>query len=359
MNHLAKSKRDCLIEAVGKQRNGKPRYWCIAHGAPATGRYGSRLNECESAYRDKIDGPSFLLEADRYRGGVALWGSVEPVYDTTGREPERGVHVHAREHPGADKVIDGTFDSVILRLRKETLFEEPKAFITSETAVAYYIGRLMDRDIGCLFCVYCGEAHLDAGWFAVKPHHRHLCHGCGRIFSVPERGISNPIMAMRGALGDSESNRLIERSSKTLDMKQSDFPGGLQIWASNPALLWTAPKPEEEGIHVHAFDGVDPEPVVNDTFDKVTIDDVELNEGRLRFFMAQRSLAYLSQKIVVLSCPACGEAHCDVGEEALIPHKTHVCHHCDAPFETPGRRKKVVSNPFLETISELRKHATN
>lgn len=353
------SRRECLIEAVGKQRNGKPRYWCTAHGAPATGRYGSRLSECESAYRDKVDGTSFALEADKYPGGVGLWGSVEAVIDTTGFEPERGIHVHAREEVGGDKVIDGTFDAVTLALRRQSLFDERKAFITSETAVAYYVSRFMDRDIGSLFCVYCGEAHLDAGWFAVKPHHRHLCHGCGKIFAVPESGISNPIMAMRAALADDDSKREIRRSTKSLNIRQADYPGGLQIWASNPALLWTSPKPEEEGIHVHAFDGVNSKPDPDDTFTEVVIDGVRLNEGQLRFFMAQRSLPYLAHKVVNLSCPTCGEPHCDVGEEAFMPHKRHQCHHCNAIFDTPGRRKNVVSNPFLDTIAELQRLAVN
>lgn len=358
MTHPAPSRRECLIERTDNQRNGKPRYWCSVHRAPATARFGGRLDQCESAYRDGVAGTSFPLETEKYPGGVALWGSVEAVYDTTGFAPERGIHVHAREVVGGPKAIDDTFDAVALAPRRHTLFEERTTFINSETAVAYYVSSFMSHNIGTLYCVYCGEAHLDADWFAVKPHHRHLCHGCGKVFSVRERGISNPVIAMRAALGDDDSNREIHRASRMLDVRQRDYPGGLQIWASNVALLWTSPEPEEEGIHVHLYDG-DKNRIEDDTFARVVIDGIELNEGQLRFFMAQRSLTYLAGKIASLICPSCGEPHCDVGEAAFMPHKEHHCDFCGARFDTPGRRKKIVSNPFMDTVAQLRRLAAN
>jgi len=285
-----------------------------------------------------------------------MWGSVEAVYDTTGLPPERGIHVHAREEVGGDKVVDGTFDAVTLAPMRHNLFDEKRTFITGETAVAYYVSRFMDRDIGTLYCTYCGEPHLDADWYAVKPHHRHLCHGCGKIFLANESGISNPVMAMRIGLGDDDSTREVRRATRVLDIGQRDYPGGMQIWASNEALLWTSPEPEKEGIHVHLYD-VNQVRVEDDTFDRVVIDGIELNEGQLRFFMAQRSLSYLADKIVSLVCPSCEEPHCDVGEAAFMPRKEHRCSFCGQAFDTPGRRKRVASNPFIDTVAELRRLA--
>ncbi len=266
--------------------------------------------------------------------------------------------MHARKAFGGFKVIDSTFDAVTLTPQRHTLFEERTTFITSETAVAYYVSSFMNHEIGTLYCVYCGEAHLDADWFAVKPHRRHLCHGCGKIFLVSERGISNPIIAMRRALGDDDGKREIRRASRVLNICQRDYPGGIQIWASNVALLWISPEPEEEGIHVHLYDN-NQNRVEDETFAHVMIDGIELNEGQLRFFMAQRSLAYLADKIASLTCPLCEKPHCDVGEAAFMPHKEHHCDFCGAQFDTPGRRKKVVSNPFIDTIAQLRRQAVN
>src|SRR5712672_4253086 len=35
--------------------------------------------------------------------------------------------------------------------------------------------------------------------------------------------------------------------------RQSADPGGMQIWASNPALVWTSARPEEAGLHIHLY----------------------------------------------------------------------------------------------------------
>src|SRR5436853_5268912 len=103
--------RACSIEHVGKQRNGRPRYWCSVHQASATGRYGSRLSECEAAYRETAHQKILELNPDDYPGGVGLWGSVGPVFDTSGLAPEVGIHVHARNgDEEGSKEIDATSD---------------------------------------------------------------------------------------------------------------------------------------------------------------------------------------------------------------------------------------------------------
>lgn len=76
--------RDCKIEAVGKQRNGKPRFWCMNHQSSATGKYGRRLERCEGAYRAVVESDAKELDPADYPGGLALWGAVKPVYDSTG-----------------------------------------------------------------------------------------------------------------------------------------------------------------------------------------------------------------------------------------------------------------------------------
>jgi len=51
-------------------------------------------------------------------------------------------------------------------------------------------------------------------------------------------------------------------AGRTLRVRQQEYPGGVQIWGSNPAIIWSAEKAEEEGIHVHAFKGEDSKPDV-------------------------------------------------------------------------------------------------
>lgn len=348
--------RDCEIEAVGKQRNGKPRYWCTTHQASATGKYGRRLERCEGAYRSADEATAVELNPGDFPGGLGLWGSVPAVYDTTNLPPERGVHVHARRDVDGEKEIDGTYPAVALRVARDLIDDAKKALITVETAVASYISHFLNRPIMSLFCTYCGEPHLDSEWFAVKMHKRHLCHACGKVFVVGEKCVSNPLERLRHMLGDRDENRWVEPAIEALDIRQADYPGGIQIWASNPALVWTAPKPEMEGIHVHGYADDGETRLVDDTFGRVVVDGLELNALHLRYYMAQQALSYLDGKIVSLKCE-CGTAFFDEGEDAFKPHNQRNCGACGKAVKTRGSRKNVVSNPFVDAIAEMKNRA--
>jgi len=334
----------CSIEHVGKQRNGKPRFWCKTHQQSATGRNGVRLAECAGALVATKEPKSLELDAQGYGGGIALWGAVEAVYDTSLMPPEIGIHVHARGTKDGTKEIDDTFDVVIVRLAAD----DQQAVITGDTAISFYLSRFLNRNIKLLRCSHCGEVHLDAGYFAVKPHRRHMCQACGRNFNDSERAISNPV-ALFHALQKSVAPI---RAPRNLDIKQTSYPGGMQIWASNPALLWTSDRPEEAGLHIHLFDS-DGAIVKDDTFDRVLIDGVELNEAHVQYFMAQQALPHLSEKIVSLVCPRCEMPHFDIGELAFFPHAEHTCDDCGQRFVSNRRRKLVVSNPFVAIRASL------
>lgn len=349
---------DCHIIQVPKPRNGKLKFWCLAHNASATARFGGKLNRCEGAYRTIADFRRFKFDPQAFPGGVALWGAVEPVYNSTKLPAERGIHVHARKVAGSTKQIDETFDAVEL-VAPADLFREEKILITGETAVAYYLCRFSGHHIEALFCSHCGTPHLDSDWFAVKPHRTHLCHNCNQLFKKNGRSISNPLEAVRLKLGDSNSSRRIRRAKSKLVIEQKAYPGGLQIWASNPAILWTAPRAEEEGIHVHAWTDIRYKPKIDGTFDAVTIDGIDLNEEYLKTFMAQNALKYLKNKVVSLECPQCSQPVFETNDKAFRPRKFHTCQFCANGFNTPLKRKIVVSNPFVSTISQLEEARKN
>jgi len=344
--------RACTIENVGKQRNGKPRFWCTAHQSSATGRYGVRLPACEGAYLDKLDMNSVLeLDPADYPGGIALWGAVAAAYDTTKLPSEAGIHVHARGKTEGSKEIDDTFDAVVISTKRD-LLNSQRTTVTSETAVNFYLSRFLNRDIRSLHCSHCNEVHLDAGYFAIKPHRRHLCHACGRYFNDTGKGVSNPIASIHATLGLSGQGIPPIRAPKKLNIRQSDYPAGIQIWASNPALVWTSTRPEEEGLHVHLLKDsscID----VDDTFDCVTIDGIELNETHVQYFMAQQALPHIANKVVSLNCPRCETPHFDSGELGFSPHIDHECRQCGNVFTADGRRRLVVSNPFFAVRNEL------
>lgn len=345
------SRNPCDIRDVGKARRGTTRFWCKSHGANATGRYGMRLAQCERAHLDVDPGRIIGLDLSSYPGGIALWASVDPVIDTTGFPPERGVHIHARLEPGGKKVIDETVPAVSVAYKRD-LIENGRALITHETAVSYYLSRFLGREVTCLFCTYCGAPHLDAEYFAIKPHRKHLCHTCGHFFHVDSRTISNPLVLARHELGMANLQGAPIPATHALDLVQADHPGGIQVWASNPAILWTAARPEEEGIHVHAY-GPDGTRTIDDTFARVTIDGVELPPQEVAYLMAQQTLSFLHGKIAALKCPSCGEETLETGNDAFWPHADHQCAGCGEVFQASGRRRLVVSNPLVRKIREL------
>ena len=321
------------------------------HQSGATGRYGARLAACEGAYRDTQNLAVLEIDPAQYPGGVALWGAVPPAYDTTRLPCETGIHVHARGSSDGSKEIDATFDGVLIRSRRD-LVDLQQTLITSEVAVNYYLSRFVGQQIRFLRCPRCDEMHLDAGYFAVKPHRRHLCHGCGRYFNDDRKAVSNPIAALHASgLLPAEVLPPV-RPSRVLTIRQLDFPAGIQVWASNPALIWTADRPEEEGLHVHAFTAPD-NIAIDETYAEVTLDGVRLDEVQVQYAMAQGALQHVANKVIGFRCPRCGSSHFDQGDRALFPHSKHVCDECGEAFTAPGRRRLVVGNPFAETRKAL------
>lgn len=335
------------------------RYWCVVHRASATGKMGIRMPKCECADRPSIL-PSQALELHpaAYRGGVAVWGAVPPVYSTaTHDEPEIGVHVHARRLPRKKKLIDFTYK--LVRIYYTAANGEDKLIEVCEAdAIHFLIASVFQLNLSFVEYSYCNIPHLDEGFFSVHPHKKHLCYGCGREFTVKQAGIGNPLVAVRSLFQTDGVARATAPAKRTLDIRQADFPLGIELWGSNPAILWTSPAPEEHGIHFHGYTNNFVVPTVDETFDDVIIDGAALDADQLRVFMAQLALGHLNDRIVSLTCPRCDLPHFDRERLAYTPHDLHLCD-CGAEFPTPGRRKKVVSNPMVELLNSLERSSVS
>jgi transposase-like protein len=344
---------DCIVVAVGKRRDGGTRYWCLRHKADATAKYGKPAKACRAAH---IAAPRpeevLLLDIDRYKGGIALWGAVPAVYDTTRLPMDRGIHVHARLRPKDKKEMDCTYRAIRLvsgRLPKEGI-------LVSELDATYYmVSSLFGFQMRYVTCPYCDWPHLDKDWFSVHPHRRHLCAGCGKQFSDTQSGVGNPIMGVRDACGVGKQETT--PSKLILDIKQSEFPNGIQIWGSNAAFLWTRACAEEEGIHVHAF-GKDPDkPELDETYGRVTIDGIDLDPTMVRVLMAQSALPSLKSRVRSMDCPSCGEPQFSDGEGAFTPAETHRCVRCGKEFPGRSRFRKTILNPLPRILERLAKKA--
>jgi hypothetical protein len=352
----------CDITPVGKRRDGGTRYWCVTHKADATAKYGRRATECRAAHLPPILPHEILdLDLDQYPGGVGLWGAVPPVYDTTCLPVDFGIHVHARRNSEWDKDIDATYRAV--RLIGQQLPTEG-LLISEIDAVYYMVSSVFGFGMRDIRCTYCGYPHLDKDWFSIHPHRRHLCAGCGKNFRDSLAGIGNPIRATQEILG--LLPRKPVQAAKVLSLRQSDYPGGIQVWGSNAAIIWSSEKAEEEGIHVHAYKADHEIPNPDDTFSAVEIDGVRLDPAMVRTLMAQNSLPHLEARVVSLKCSRCDEMEFSCGEQAFTPVVGRICSKCQGVLSGPTRLRRTIGNPLIATLKQLsasaprppQKHAT-
>ncbi len=347
---FVKNRSVCDIVLVGSRRDGGKRYWCLEHKADATAKYGRRATVCRYADVPPL-APSDILKLDpnQYPGGVGIWGAVPAIYDTTRLPREHGVHVHARREEAGKKLIDATYRSVQLALPK-TEGGHKYIEISELDAIYFMVGSVLGYETKFVECTFCHYPHLDKDWFSVHNHRTHLCAGCGKLFRDEVRGIGNPAVKVREAFNHNTTPR---RAKRCIAIRQTEYPGGIQIWGSNPALLWTVPRNEEEGIHVHAFAEDETTLLIDETFSQVSVDGLKLNAKLVRVMMAQTALPYISGRVIDISCGKCGKPHFDDGELTITPHDDHICVSCGSNLRGKGRLRKTISNPMCGVLERL------
>jgi transposase-like protein len=311
----------------------------VIHRARATA-----FDRCTAANPVRPQLKKQTVNVANYPGGVALWGALPPVVNTAGAEGETGVHLHARPVAGEAKEIDKTFDEVTV------VDGDHQVTITADSATAYNVSRLFGQTVTYLACPHCGEAHIDAAEFAVRPHRKHLCLACGRDFYDAGPSIGNPIALLADRYGKQRRGFTPDRP---LRVTHGDYPGGFQVWGTHPAIVWTGPKPEESGIHVHGFRIGELMPVVDETYSSVEIEGHVLDPKQVRLLMAQLAIPSLAKRLVSAECPRCRHAHFDEGIDAAVPRRERQCTECGATFEAAGRKKTVISNPMLAVATQI------
>lgn len=348
-----KRRTKCRIVDVGKRRDGGTRFWCLAHHADATAKYGVQAEKCRYAEIPALK-TSDILELDiaDYPGGVALWGAVPPVYDTTTLPLDRGIHIHTRKHAKQKKVTDSTYRSVKLIDGKRPKLS---AAISELDAIYYMISSIFGFKMKHVTCGHCGFAHLDKDWFSLHPHKCHLCAGCGQYFRDTEPGIGNPIIGVQELFNNHPGPAI--KTGRTKEIKQSDFPGGIQIWGSNLSVFWTGSEKEEEGLHIHAYEKGTRKPALDDTYSRLIIDGIRLDPFMVRVMMAQSALPHIEGRIVSIKCPKCERSHFSSGVYAFTASAMHSCKTCGSKFPSKGRLRNIIANPLVDVLSSLEQKA--
>lgn len=263
------------------------------------------------------------IEPASYPGGIALWGALPPVYDTTQMSVERGVHVHARKVPGKRrKEIDSSYSVV-------TVVSGGKMVRISEDAAVAYVGAaILGLPLKYIVCPGCEAPHLDLGNYALDPHRKHLCLCCQQLFEDADRAIGNPIILAKYLLDDSPIERPMKKAKRRLEIDQRSplYSGGVRLWGTHPAILWTAIREEDEGIHVHAYHAGEESAFVDETYGAVSIDGIELDPRAIRSFMVQQQAPMVYEKLARVVCMKCSRAIVeDKAPKAIMPSTEHLC----------------------------------
>lgn len=288
----------CDIVDAGKFRSGGVRWWCRTHQTYWGYKADHQAFEESGAMRCANHGQPMNYVIDpmvvnvKDHASIGIWCSLPPALSSHTITPRRPkIHVHVRTEEGKPKTIDQDFVAISLIYNNSLgLFgndEITRVNVTPPAAFDFMRAVEDGRDMTCIACGNCGFPHLDLGDFATKPHRKHFCGNCGydatwskgEIVSTPLKPLSDEM----------SKNDKFECPDRALNM--DEFPGHhYQVWASTPAVLWTADRPQEKGIHVHIYDPAKKERVVDDTFTVVTLKGEELDRSQLLKAMIERTL---------------------------------------------------------------------
>lgn len=287
---------------------------------------------------------SLFLDLTAYAGGVAVWGALPAVFDTTVSEYDRGVHVHARLGDSPKKVIDQTFQQV------EAAWGQHRFVITEASSVAFTMSSIFEIDIIALRCQHCGEWLLDEGYDAVVPRRSHHCGVCRQVTWTEHECVANPLIHLKQLIGDAVVQRPSVQPDRKIALDSRHYRGGFQIWGSNPSIIWTANRLEESAIHVHAY-AADGKRVIDNTYSEVYVGGALLDIEMIRVLQIQQALPVLTNCLTTVYCPYCQAAQFDRGWRAVVPHHDWVCEKCERVFSFSD--KKYVSNPAVSLLKEL------
>lgn len=286
----------CNIVPCGKFRNGADRWYCKTHqihwgvkadiaAVPPTGEVTCSNHLMGMSY--VVD--PLVVDFNDFEE-IGVWCSLPPALSSeviVPRPPK--IHVHKRFSGDNKKQLDRDFDAIVCSYNQNLgLFssgEITQIQITPPAAFEFVKSLENGREMSCVTCKKCGYPHLDLGSFANTPHAKHFCGNCGND-SVWSDGkiVSTPLKPLHDQFNNSNQYIVPDR---TLNM--DEYPGlKFDVWSSTPAVLWTADRPQELGIHVHIYDKG--RRVVDDTFGVVIYQGQELDRKVLWQEMAKNTI---------------------------------------------------------------------
>ena len=288
---------DCEIVSAGKYRNGKLRYWCRTHqkhwGVNADVTDAARNGAMRCAQQSQpmwyvVNPMSVALDQ---HAEVGVWCSMPAALTSRGVVQRRypKIHVHVRDQVDGPKVIDQDFEALTLSfdpvpgLFGTTLID--RVHVTPPAAKEFVLSLEAGKNVGCFNCYDCGSPHLDLGGFSNSPHKKHLCGNCGRDNTwTTEPSVSNPLKPLHDHFSGAWQYLDVDR---VLDIDRDHPRAEFALWASTPAVVWTASRPQERGIHVHLVENG--QRIIDDTFGTVIYRGRALDRGQLLAIMLENT----------------------------------------------------------------------
>jgi transcription elongation factor Elf1 len=219
-----------------------------------------------------------VIDLNEFPGGVGLWPSLASAFssriaDPT-NEPVNGIHVHARKKHGKAKVIDFTFPNVFIKANVQSSLVNNELFKIDEIdARAYWAGRIFGANLQLIFCPSCGHVHADHEESAIRNHINHKCKNCGFVFHSEFPCVSNPLMWLKNHFSEFDDTRRPVLVDRVCEIRSEDTIGGIEMWGSAPAILWTNSSVQEEGIHFHLYNASGSKRLIDETYREVKIDE--------------------------------------------------------------------------------------
>ena len=284
----------CDFVNAGKFRHGAHRSWCRTHQS----HWGTKA-DYESYERSKVMACAnhaqrmnyvvapYALDMSEF-AEVGVWCSMPAALSTqpiAARPPK--IHVHVRPEVGGAKVVDRDFNALAIRYGGGLFGNEEITQVNITPPAAFEFVRALEhgREMSCINCSHCGYPHLDLGDFAERPHRKHFCANCGRDSTWSSCPIvSTPLKPMHDQFA--AASKFVEPDRVVNLDKYVNC--NYAIWASTPAILWTADRPQEKGIHVHVHNGTGR--IVDDTFSEVVLDGKKLARSDLIDQMVSRTI---------------------------------------------------------------------
>lgn len=278
----------CDIVGAGKFRHGASRWWCRTHqtywGTKADEKSlqqsGVMLCANHGQPMNYVVDPLVVNVHEQF--AIGIWCSMPPAISTSPIEKRRPhIHVHVRKDGKVKKKdIDQDFEAISLLYNKgQGLFSNDqitRVNVTPPAAFDFVLALEEGRELTCIPCGQCGFPHLDLGDFGRKPHKKHFCGNCGYDSTWSKTAIvSTPLKPLHDQVA---KNTKFEWPERKLNLDH--YPGcQYEVWASTPAVLWTANRPQEKGIHVHVRDG--DKWLEDDTFGEVILNRAPLDRAQL------------------------------------------------------------------------------